>query len=129
LIARAYNRAVTDVRLLNKHYEPFSSETYGETSFDRLQMIIDELKPKDRDVFVDLGSGVGQLVAHMAGGSKVKKAVGIEIADVPGQYAETLRVEFLRWMKWYGKKCRPFQLNRCDFLDPKCRDLITKEAT
>lgn len=34
-----------------------------------------------------------------------------------------------RWMKWYGKKFRPFELHKGDFLDEKFRDLITKEAT
>ncbi|EJW83343.1 hypothetical protein WUBG_05745 [Wuchereria bancrofti] len=32
-------------------------------------------------------------------------------------------------MKWYGKKFRPFELHKGDFLDEKFRDLITKEAT
>lgn len=49
---------------------------------------------QDRDVFVDLGSGVGQLVIHMAGGSKIRKAVGIEIASLPNRYAQNLSVEF-----------------------------------
>ncbi|VDK75523.1 unnamed protein product [Litomosoides sigmodontis] len=129
ICTRAYNRAVDNVHLLNNHYKAFSSQTYGETSFDRMQMIIQEIVPKDRDVFVDLGSGVGQLVIHMAGGSKVRKAVGIEIASLPNRYAQNLSVEFKKWMKWYGKKFRPFELHKGDFLDEKFRDLITKEAT
>ncbi|VDN06661.1 unnamed protein product [Thelazia callipaeda] len=129
ICTRAYNRAVDNVHLLNNHYKAFSSQTYGETSFDRMQMIIQEIVPKDRDVFVDLGSGVGQLVIHMAGGSKVRKAVGIEIASLPNHYAQNLSVEFKKWMKWYGKKFRPFELHKGDFLDDKFRDLITKEAT
>lgn len=32
-------------------------------------------------------------------------------------------------MKWYGKRFRPFELHKGDFLDEKFRDLITKEAT
>ncbi|KAL3997422.1 Histone methylation protein DOT1 family protein [Acanthocheilonema viteae] len=129
ICTRAYNRAVDNVHLLNNHYKAFSSQTYGETSFDRMQMIIQEIVPKDRDVFVDLGSGVGQLVIHMAGGSKIRKAVGIEIASLPNRYAQNLSVEFKKWMKWYGKKFRPFELHKGDFLDEKFRDLITKEAT
>uniref|UniRef100_A0A158R4C6 Histone-lysine N-methyltransferase, H3 lysine-79 specific n=1 Tax=Syphacia muris TaxID=451379 RepID=A0A158R4C6_9BILA len=126
---RAYNRAVENVNLLNNHYKAFSSETYGETSFERLQLIIQEITPKERDIFVDLGSGVGQLVVQMAGGSKVKKAVGIEIAQVPNRYAQNLADEFRKWMKWYGKKFRPFELHHGDFLDMKYRDLIVKDAT
>lgn len=49
-------------------------------------------------MFVDLGSGVGQLIIHMAGGSKVKKAVGIEIAPLPSLYAENLSVEFKKYV-------------------------------
>ncbi|VDM38102.1 unnamed protein product [Toxocara canis] len=126
ICARAYNRAVDNVHLLNNHYKAFSSQTYGETSFERMQMIIEEI---ERDVFVDLGSGVGQLVIHMAGGSRVKKAVGIEVATLPCKYAENLSAEFKKWMKWYGKKFRPFELLEGDFLSESFRDLITKEAT
>ncbi|VDK43913.1 unnamed protein product [Anisakis simplex] len=129
ICARAYNRAVDNVHLLNNHYKAFSSETYGETSFERMQSIIEEIVPKERDVFVDLGSGVGQLVIHMAGGSRVKKAVGIEIATLPCKYADNLSAEFKKWMKWYGKKFRPFELFEGDFLSEQFRDLITKEAT
>uniref|UniRef100_A0A9J2P870 Histone-lysine N-methyltransferase, H3 lysine-79 specific n=1 Tax=Ascaris lumbricoides TaxID=6252 RepID=A0A9J2P870_ASCLU len=129
ICARAYNRAVDNVHLLNNHYKAFSSQTYGETSFERMQMIIEEIVPKERDVFVDLGSGVGQLVIHMAGGSRVKKAVGIEVATLPCKYADNLGAEFKKWMKWYGKKFRPFELLVGDFLSEQFRDLITKEAT
>ncbi|TKR93592.1 hypothetical protein L596_008014 [Steinernema carpocapsae] len=129
ICTRAYNRAVTDVHALNKHYEAFSSETYGETSFERLQMIIDEVAPNQDDVFVDLGSGVGQLVCHVAGASRVKKAVGIEISQLPNTFARQLEREFVRWMKWYGKKFQPFSLEQGDFLHSQYRQLITEEAT
>lgn len=43
---------------------------------------------------MDLGSGVGQLVAHIAGGSKVKKAFGIEISELPARFAARLEEEF-----------------------------------
>ncbi|KAI6182583.1 Histone-lysine N-methyltransferase, H3 lysine-79 specific [Aphelenchoides bicaudatus] len=129
IITHCYNKAVENERALNKHYEPFSSCTYGETSFERMQMIIDEINPKGHDVFVDLGSGVGQLVAHMAGGSKVKKAFGIEISELPAKFAARLEEEFRKLMRFYGKKTRCFSLDRGDFLDRKYRDLIIKEAT
>jgi precorrin-6B methylase 2 len=49
--------------------------------------IISELKIGDKDVFVDLGSGVGNVVLQMSGASKCKKAVGIEVADTPAHAA------------------------------------------
>ncbi|CAD5206712.1 unnamed protein product [Bursaphelenchus okinawaensis] len=129
ILTHSYNKAVDNEKALNKHYEAFSSETYGETSFNRMQMIIDELKPTNQDVFVDLGSGVGQLVAHMAGGSKVKKAFGIEIAQLPAKFAAKLEEEFRKLMKFFGKKVRPFSLERGNFLESNYRELITQDAT
>lgn len=141
IITRSYNRAVDNEKALNKHYEAFSSQTYGETSYDRMQMIIEELQPKEADVFVDLGSGVGQLVVHMAGGSHVNKAIGIEIAQLPARFASKLEYEFkkyifnfsiriklkyFRWLNWFGKKYCNFQLDHGDFLDSKYRELITQ---
>ncbi|KAK0419041.1 hypothetical protein QR680_013919 [Steinernema hermaphroditum] len=125
----AYNRSITDPRSLNKHYGAFSSETYGETSYDRMQKIIDQVKPSKKDVFVDLGSGIGQLVIHMAGASAARRSIGIEIADLPFKYAVQLETEFKRFMRFFGKNPRPFHLEHGDFLDPKYRHVITEEAT
>ncbi|KAI6178469.1 Histone-lysine N-methyltransferase, H3 lysine-79 specific [Aphelenchoides besseyi] len=129
VINLCYNKAVDNEKALNKHYEAFSSQTYGETTFKRMELILDEIKPTSNDVFVDLGSGVGQLVAHVAGGSKVKAAYGIEIAALPANFAARLEEEFRKLMKFYGKTVRPFSLENADFLDKKYRDLITNQAT
>lgn len=51
-----YNRAVLDPDKLN-HYEPFSPQVYGETSFDLIDQMLRRVKLKEDDVFVDLGSG------------------------------------------------------------------------
>lgn len=37
-------RAVKKASVLNTCYEPFSSQVYGETSFEQLQIIFDHLK-------------------------------------------------------------------------------------
>lgn len=47
---------MTDPEKLN-NYEPFSPEVYGETSFDLVAQMIDEIKMTEDDLFVDLGSG------------------------------------------------------------------------
>uniref|UniRef100_A0AC35TGM8 Histone-lysine N-methyltransferase, H3 lysine-79 specific n=1 Tax=Rhabditophanes sp. KR3021 TaxID=114890 RepID=A0AC35TGM8_9BILA len=129
ILVRSYNKAVTHVTALNKYYEAFSSETYGETSWKRMETILPQLGLTDKDVFVDLGSGVGQIVCHVAGGSKVKLAVGIEIADLPSRYAENMKEEFQKSMKWHSKKFREFRLEKGNFLDNKYRPLILEQAT
>uniref|UniRef100_A0A1I7YPY2 Histone-lysine N-methyltransferase, H3 lysine-79 specific n=1 Tax=Steinernema glaseri TaxID=37863 RepID=A0A1I7YPY2_9BILA len=125
----AYNRAIKDPKALNRHYGAFSNETYGETTYDRMQAIIEEINPTKKDVFVDMGSGIGQLVIHMAGVSSTQKSVGIEVADLPSSYSKHLESEFLKFMKFFGKNPRRFQLEQGDFLDMKFRRLITEEAT
>lgn len=56
LLQQVYNHSVTDPEKLN-NYEPFSPEVYGETSFDLVAQMIDEIKMTEDDLFVDLGSG------------------------------------------------------------------------
>uniref|UniRef100_A0A915MV22 Histone-lysine N-methyltransferase, H3 lysine-79 specific n=1 Tax=Meloidogyne javanica TaxID=6303 RepID=A0A915MV22_MELJA len=129
IITRCYNRAVDNEKALNKHYEAFSSQTYGETSYERMQMIIEELKPSQKDVFVDLGSGVGQLVVHVAGGTLAHRAVGIEIASLPSKFAKKLEHEFKKLMNWFGRPFQPFELLHGDFLSTEYRKLITEEAS
>ena len=108
-------------------------------------MIIDELNLTPKDVFVDLGSGVGQVVAQIAGGSRVKQAFGIEIAKLPADFAARLEEEFRKYAnfklgrkffclfcrlaRFYGLKFRPFSLERGDFLSAQFRKIITEDAT
>ncbi|KJH51265.1 histone methylation protein DOT1 [Dictyocaulus viviparus] len=125
----SFSRAVSNPQLLNNHYAPFSSGVYGETSYEQMQSIIDQIGFREQDVFLDLGCGVGQLVMYVAGGTKVKKSVGIEINDLPARYGAAMGEDFSKWMKWWKKKCRPFQLIHGDMLDEQYRTLITQEAT
>ncbi|KFV67785.1 Histone-lysine N-methyltransferase, H3 lysine-79 specific, partial [Dryobates pubescens] len=103
ILQQVYNHSVTDPEKLN-NYEPFSPEVYGETSFDLVAQMIDEIKMTEDDLFVDLGSGVGQVVLQVAAATNCKHHYGVEKADIPAKYAETMDREFRKWMKWYGKK-------------------------
>lgn len=61
ILQQVYNHSVTDPEKLN-NYEPFSPEVYGETSFDLVAQIIDEMEMMEDDTFVDLGSGKSALL-------------------------------------------------------------------
>lgn len=56
ILQQVYNHSVTDPEKLN-NYEPFSPEVYGETSFNLVAQIINEIEMMEEDTFVDLGSG------------------------------------------------------------------------
>lgn len=55
--------------------------------------MIDQIDITAEDVFVDLGSGVGQVVLQMAAATPCRVCLGVEKAEVPSKYAE---VRFFR---------------------------------
>lgn len=105
-------------------YEPFSAEVYGETSYDLVCQMIDQIEISQDDVFIDLGSGVGQVVLQMAATKPTKVCWGIERADVPSRYAVGMDDSFKAWMKWFGKKFGEYQLIKGDFLADEHREKI-----
>uniref|UniRef100_A0A8C5J956 Histone-lysine N-methyltransferase, H3 lysine-79 specific n=1 Tax=Junco hyemalis TaxID=40217 RepID=A0A8C5J956_JUNHY len=120
ILQQVYNHSVTDPEKLN-NYEPFSPEVYGETSFDLVAQMIDEIKMTEDDLFVDLGSGVGQVVLQVAAATNCKHHYGVEKADIPAKYAE---VNFRNW--WCGGCHRG--LERGDFLSEEWRERIANTS-
>ncbi|XP_075588346.1 DOT1 like histone lysine methyltransferase grappa isoform X2 [Dermatophagoides farinae] len=124
IMQMCYNHSVGDPQKLNKFYEPFSPEVYGETSFQFVQQMIDEIGLDKDDVFIDLGSGIGQVVLHVAAAVNCVRCIGIEKADLPATYAEQMKKQFQFWLKWYGRKCSDFELFRGDFFSEEFKDMI-----
>ena len=110
-------------------------QVYGETSFDVICQAIDHANITENDTFIDLGSGVGQVVLQIAALTPCKFSCGIELGEWPNRYAEVskkdkhfsiltnfaflkvLDVQFRSLMKWWGKKHGEFKLFKGDFLD------------
>nr|CAD7197489.1 unnamed protein product [Timema douglasi] len=123
ILQQVYNQAVIEPDRLNQ-YEPFSPEVYGETSYDLVCQMIDQIEITKDDVFVDLGSGVGQVVLQMAAATPCKICLGVEKAEVPSKYAEAMNNHFRKWMRWYGKKYGEYRLIKGDFLHDEHREKI-----
>ncbi|XP_074600536.1 DOT1 like histone lysine methyltransferase grappa isoform X2 [Brevipalpus obovatus] len=123
IIHKSYNQAVTEPEKLND-YEPFSPEVYGETSFDFILQMIEQIPITENDVFIDLGSGVGQVVLQVAALTKARMCIGIEKADVPASYAQGLEDAFKYWMNIHGGTYGNFKLIKGDFFDERFRELI-----
>lgn len=61
---------------------------YGETSFELVNQMIKSINFTEETSFIDLGSGVGQVVLQVAAATQAKYCYGIEKAEWPAMYAE-----------------------------------------
>ncbi|EGT47624.1 hypothetical protein CAEBREN_11251 [Caenorhabditis brenneri] len=129
IVQTAVEHSIPNQQVLNKHYRPATSETYGETNFCQMESICKELKIGENDVFVDLGSGVGQLVCFMSAYARCKKSIGIELSQQPAEFAAKVGNGYKCLMKFFGKRAGHFELHRGDMLDNRFRQLILQEAT
>lgn len=127
ILQQTYNQSVLEPVKLNQ-YEPFSAQVYGETSYELICQMIDQIQITPNDVFIDLGSGVGQVVLQTAAATPCKICYGIEKAQIPNRYADAMDRNFKTWMRWYGKNFGEYQLIKGDFLAEKHREKI-KTAT
>jgi len=125
ILQQVYNCSVDNAEKLN-YYEPFSPEVYGETSYDLIDQMLNNVKFSATDQFIDLGSGVGQVVLQVAAARKLSICYGVEKAEVPSNYAKIMDKNFKKWMKFYGKTYSPYKLLRGDFLVPEHKDKLGK---
>ncbi|KAL4236947.1 Histone-lysine N-methyltransferase [Mactra antiquata] len=123
ILQQCYDHAVQEPDKLNQ-YEPFSPEVYGETSFELVDQMVKSINFSEDDYFIDLGSGVGQVVLQVAAATPCKLCYGIEKAEWPAAYAEGMIEQYKRWMKWYGKKYCNFLLEKGDFLSEETKERI-----
>lgn len=56
--------------------------------------MIDLINITEDDIFIDLGSGVGQIVLQMAAATQCKICWGVEKADVPSSYSQVIIHKF-----------------------------------
>lgn len=101
------------------HYEPFSPQVYGETSYDLVEEMLKRIPLTENDAFIDLGSGkfiyifydsfpienpkgVGNVVLQVAAISQCKICYGFEKAEWPARYAiVTQNINFVLHFIYY----------------------------
>jgi ubiquinone/menaquinone biosynthesis C-methylase UbiE len=123
ILNQAYTHVVKDSNSLNK-YKGFSDQVYGEAGHELISELIRKVPITKNDVFLDLGSGIGQVVMQVAAQAQCKTAHGIEFSDIPASYAEEMDKEFQKLMAQYSKAHGSYQLYRGSFLD---HDVLSDE--
>ena len=86
--------------------------------------MIDEIGFSQDDNFIDLGSGVGQVVLHVAAATNCSRCIGIEKADIPAGYSQKMLDKFKQLMNWYGKKYSDIELIHDDFFKDEYKEYI-----
>lgn len=66
--------------------------TYGEILYDSVSMLLSKLDITENDVFCDLGSGIGKLIAQVFITTKVQEAFGVEASKI--RYEKSSRAAY-----------------------------------
>lgn len=94
----------------------FSKEVYGETRHPVINDIIKRLSIKENQTFLDLGSGIGNVVLQVAMQTRCK-SYGIELLEIPHSFARAQLAEYRSRMSMYGRTASTVHLSKGDFLE------------
>ncbi|PIC31098.1 hypothetical protein B9Z55_022119 [Caenorhabditis nigoni] len=125
LLDFAYGMAIPNPRVLNKGR---GNATYGEIQYPLLAHILSVLKMSSSDVFLDMGSGIGQVVLYVAAMTDVRKGYGIEKDELPATLGFKQKEYFDGIMEYFKKEQKETQLFHKSFLSVIVEPIIY-EAT
>ncbi|HBS47960.1 TPA: hypothetical protein DEO28_02920 [Candidatus Dependentiae bacterium] len=78
-----------------KEYEKITNQggapTYGEITYESLETIIKDLKMTKKDIFCDLGCGIGKVCVQVRLTTPVKKSIGIELSESRVKQAQEIK--------------------------------------
>ena len=94
-----------------------SNQVYGEIKPLFTSEIIKNTSLSSSSIFLDLGSGTGNVVLQVAAQVCPKASYGIEIMPHPSSLAKKQRAEFCSRMHMYGKPLGRIFLKQGDFLE------------
>ncbi|KND00644.1 histone methyltransferase DOT1 [Spizellomyces punctatus DAOM BR117] len=127
ILEQAYSRSVAPSSSLLNNYEGFSNNVYGEVKHNFVNTIIKEANIQPNHVFVDMGSGIGNVVLQVAA-QCLCDSYGIEIMETPAKLAAKQKKEFVSRMRYYAKPCGRITLKHTDFLEDNEMHEVIKKA-
>jgi hypothetical protein len=92
------------------------SETYGEILFSGVNQLLSSVNLTERDVFFDLGSGLGKLVLQVFMLSPAREVCGIELIPELHQQANLMADRTKRELPWFYTNGRQLRLMQGSFL-------------
>ena len=127
IIEETYQRCVGPHIDQLRKYSAFSSEVYGELMPTFVTDIIRATGIKEDSLFLDLGSGVGNVVmqASLETGCR---SFGIELMPGPAEIARSQLEQFKMRCRMWGVRMGSVELEEGDMLKSPRVDALVKEA-
>jgi H3 lysine-79-specific histone-lysine N-methyltransferase len=85
------------------------------------------LSTKENQTFLDLGSGIGNVVLQVAMQTRCK-SYGIELLEIPHMFARAQLAEYRARMLMYGRAATTIHLSKGDFLESERVHKIIKRV-
>lgn len=96
------------------------SETYGEILPESVEKLLLQLQLKPNDIFLDLGSGLGKMVAQVFMTTEVKESCGIEFVSTLHEQANESAIQLLHKYPASFSGNRKLTFLHGDFMKIKC---------
>ncbi|KAJ7293938.1 S-adenosyl-L-methionine-dependent methyltransferase [Mycena rebaudengoi] len=126
IIEENYQRSVGPHVQKLKQYEAFSSAVYGELMPSLVHEIIQVTKLKENSLFLDLGSGVANVVVQ-ASLQTGCRSYGIELNPKPAKVARDMAAHFKIRCRMWGVRVGDIELEEGDMLlSPRVNELISQ---
>ncbi|CAK5265460.1 unnamed protein product [Mycena citricolor] len=126
VIEENYQRSVGPHVQKLKHYEAFSSAVYGELLPSLVYDIVVATGLKENSLFLDLGSGVGNVVAQASLQSGCR-SYGIELNPTPAKVARDMAEHFRVRCRMWGLRLGEIELEEGDMLkSARVNELISQ---
>lgn len=127
IIEENYQRCVGPHVPILKQYEAFTSTVYGELMPSLVHEIVQLTKLRENSLFLDLGSGVGNVVVQ-ASLQTGCRSYGIELMPGPARVAREMVEQFKIRCRMWGVKVGEMELEEGDMLESKRMDELIKVA-
>ena len=125
---QSYKRTIAPIALCLTEYEPFSDGVYGEVNFNFVLRMISAVNLKRKDIFIDLGCGIGNVLCQVAGITQCT-CYGIEMMNNVANLGLELKSEFKKRMSCYNQYCGYIQLLKGDIFEHQGIVELLKQAT
>lgn len=127
IVEENYQRCVgPHVPKLNR-YQAFSSTVYGELMPTFTHKLVQQTRLKPNSLFLDLGSGVGNIVVQATLQSGCR-SYGIEVMNEPASIANTLKEQYEIRCRMWGIEMGEVELEKGSMLTSPKVDELLKDA-